>query len=344
MDTSTTQVETVKQYIIGEIRSGNTNKNGLLPSMRNLASQLGVTHNSAWKAFKELKEEKYVINKGKRYQIHPTHHQSSETTLNIAFEAYGIDSIKIAFIRKLFDNLKSKELEHNLRIHQLLQKDESPYDPETPPNTHLTLLSSGPGLAAAERLRKNNMPCCALFPPFEKQFPCSIQLDNFNGGELAAKYLISKGADQACILGESLYYPDNWHESFALRSYGFCTEWIKGGNTTKSINEKPLPTDIFDQIEYIKEITNKHTKGISYFCLSDSIAILLKKAFQKKNIENPLIVGFDNLDETSSLNIPSIDHDIDSISMEIIKLARVVETEGAQYSTTIYSKPSLQIP
>ena len=163
------------------------------------------------------------------------------------------------------------------------------------------------GVRIFEQLRDNDIPAVLLHDLYDSMLPV-VDVDNYMGGELAARQLLlSSEKNLAVIVGEHGYRPDD------LRLEGFIDELKKQDvdpNERCHIFRYSFGTEAtaFDEgykLGLSLDLDNLDVDGI--FLFNDLIAMGFQKAMFERGIRIPddlRMIGFDNIDRCSEARVP----------------------------------------
>lgn len=131
-----------------------------------------------------------------------------------------------------------------------------------------------------------------------------ITMDNFQGGFIAAKYLIEAGFTEiGYIASRDRFY------NFTERMHGFNAGMSSlGEGLSKSNMLRVSPISMKPNDEFEKTILGQKKLPQVFFCEDDYIALNVMKLLQSHHIQVPedvAILGFDGIDETT-LTFPEI--------------------------------------
>ena len=186
---------------------------------------------------------------------------------------------------------------------------------ETIPLTHnlegLVLISVRVDQAIADRMVQHNMEVVLIEYPLSGFN--SIEIDDQEGGKLAAKYLVSKGHRKFAFVGET-NFPKFGINPISSRLAGFC-EVLRQNNLEicdDLIWETPYHVDAtrYLALDKLKE-PNRPT---AVFCATDLQAIGVLKAARQLNLRVPddlAILGFDDLDIAEYMGLSTIRQPLD---------------------------------
>lgn len=124
----------------------------------------------------------------------------------------------------------------------------------------------------------------------------NVGIDDYKGGQLAARYLIEHGHRKIAFIGP----PTMYNGVIQHRFDGFCIELKKNNLTLNPRHHFVLKTDLQPEaiIEIGRELANVHKGVTSAFVTSDQIASYLIRGLNTCKITVPddfSIIGFDNL-------------------------------------------------
>lgn len=149
-----------------------------------------------------------------------------------------------------------------------------------------------------EALKTSNIPYVFLDRAKNQQEYHSILVDDFLGGALAAKHLISLGHFHVAII-----VSDQDMHNLNLRQKGFIDKWRETNKTDPQIIKTPL-----SKCGGIRaaSLINPHVTGV--FALNDELAIGMMRGLHNRGVavpEDVSLVGYDGISEGEYL-VPSL--------------------------------------
>lgn len=346
MKTSQKQTDMACDFLRRQIKSGQISTDGMIPSVRKLAEQTGLQRNTLWRALLHLKETRFVVTtQSGRYTVHPRFrlNRKGSKTLRTAFVGPENIAVKAPFVQRVYNALENNQEGFNIELSILTGSDEKKVPVKKLEEYDAVILTASWNLPYMGELKKKGVPVTALLAPNHYHLPCVVKVDNFHGGEIAGRIFGVSQIKNAVLLGESLYYPEKWHEDFELRVIGFRRSWLQLGRNTGDIIEHPLPIDLLPRLRCIEEIVSCQKEPTEYFALSDSTGIILLGVLKERGIRIPqdaLIIGFDDSPESETSGLSSFHVDPYLMAESLVLQLRTQEYEK-DYSETIYIKPRL---
>ena len=349
IETTKTQVECICELLRGKIQSGDISSDGKLPSMRKLADTLGYPLNAIWRALTILKEERYVTATSTgRYLVHPRFrlNNKGDKTLRLAFRGYGDLALSNPFIQRVYNALAQNQDGFNIQLELMLSTDDTAFSYADVADYDGVVLATCWNTGFYEMLKKNNKLVTSLTAPLNCHIPEGVRIDNFHGGEVAGLAFCNRPVEKIVLLGESLHYPNRWHEPFELRSIGFRRAWLQHGNFSDVITEHILPEDLLPRMREIERIVAAQNQFTGYFAFSDPTALMLLSALKDRGLRPPkdaLVLGFDDSPEAARSDPPlaSLCPNPKTMAEKLILQLRTLEAERDGYREIIYIKPRL---
>lgn len=163
------------------------------------------------------------------------------------------------------------------------------------------------GIRIFEQLRENQIPAVLLHDVYDSMLPV-VDVNNYKGGQLAARQLISSTERNfAVIVGEHGYRPDD------LRLEGFIDQLKQQGIDPDrrchifrfSFGTEATAFDEGYKLGLSLDLKSLDVDGI--FLFNDLIAMGFQKAMFERGIRIPQdlrMVGFDNIDRCSEARVP----------------------------------------
>lgn len=344
--TTKKQIEQACEFVRKKILSGELSADGELPAIRKLAEQTGLQRNTIWRALLSLKEERLVVSTPTgRYQVHPrfrTNNQGTQT-LKTVFVGAGDTALSNPFIQRVYDALAGNQDGFNIELSLHMGTDSEKVSLDALRGYDAVILSVSWSYYYFQQLKESNKLVTSLTAPLSYHLPCDVRIDNHHGGEIAGKAFCKQPIQKAVLLGESLGYPNHWHEDFELRVLGFRRAWLQNGRNSLDVKECPLPEDIVSCLSDLEKIVSEQQEFVGYFALSDAVALLLLRVLHDRGLrvpEDALIIGFDDSPAAAEAGLASLHPDPEHMAEKLILQLRTQETDQ-DYQEIIYVKPLL---
>jgi DNA-binding LacI/PurR family transcriptional regulator len=181
----------------------------------------------------------------------------------------------------------------------------------------------------AERIRDNHLQTILI--EYNHPFFSSIEIDNENGGRLAAEYLLKKGYRRMAFIGEAGEPPYSLHPS-TYRLAGFKKILSESGAalTEEYIGLNPL--DMWRIIKQTRQFLDLPKPPEVIFACSDIQAAGVLKAARERGLKVPddlAVLGFDNIDLADYMELTTIDQALDESGRTSVELlmARMADPE-----------------
>ena len=187
----------------------------------------------------------------------------------------------------------------------------------------------------ANRFLSNRFPIVSI--EFAHPSFCNVLVDNFEGGRLAAEYLLKKGYTHCGFIGDG-GLPDYAIRPSEDRHYGFRQYLLKnGGELLDDHVIFPSPGDAPDQIQ---KLLDHHPRPTAIFAASDELAMQVLSVARKNGIRIPndlALIGFDDLDFASHIGLTTISQQLDEsgrIAAELL-LKRIHDVDKPKQNVTL---------
>ena len=266
--------------------------------MKDVAREAGVSLGTVSKVFNGIhvgeEYKRRVLHAAEKLQYEVNSYARGLKTNKTDSVALLVPTLRHPFFSALTDEIAKSLARRNLRLILILTN----YDPEAEQKALVMVrqnkidgvigLTYNPDLVINETI-----PFVTIDRHFNAGVPC-VSSDNFGGGELAARKLLSLGAKKLLFLrfGSDIYGEVNKREA------GFesvCrSEQVPHESVTVSDAGSEAP--IYDFLK--KHIKNRRLSYDGIFCNSDHLAAHLLTFFQKEGIKVPgdvQIIGYDGI-------------------------------------------------
>jgi LacI family transcriptional regulator len=172
----------------------------------------------------------------------------------------------------------------------------------------------------AERIRDNHLQ--TILVEYNHPYFSSIEIDNENGGRLAAEYLLGKGYRCMAFIGEAGEPPYSLHPA-AHRLTGFQKVLSEAGVPLKEEYIGLNPLDTWRVIEQTRQFLNLDEPPEAIFACSDIQAAGVLKAVRERGLSVPddiAILGFDNIDLADYMELTTIDQALDESGRTAVEM------------------------
>jgi DNA-binding LacI/PurR family transcriptional regulator len=181
----------------------------------------------------------------------------------------------------------------------------------------------------AERIRNNQLQ--TILVEYNHPFFSSIEIDNENGGRLAAQYLLGKGYRRMAFIGEAGEPPYSLHPA-ACRLTGFQKALAEAGTPLSEEYIGLNPLDQWRVKEQTKRFLDLPEPPEAIFACSDIQAAGVLKAAGERGLRIPddlAVLGFDNIDLADYMELTTIDQALDESGRTAVELliARMANPE-----------------
>jgi LacI family transcriptional regulator len=186
----------------------------------------------------------------------------------------------------------------------------------------LILLSLRVNDESAQKLKEHGLETVLIEYP--RQDLNTVEINDFEGGEMAAEYLIAKGHQWLAFLGDTTDLGAYAILPITLRLQGFLTGVRKAG---LSLPDELICTsayDVKDAEKSIDPILRRHDRPTAIFCATDMQAWgVVNKARQLglRVPEDLAVLGFDDLDFADYVGLSTIHQPLDEsgrLAVEIL--------------------------
>jgi LacI family transcriptional regulator, galactose operon repressor len=142
---------------------------------------------------------------------------------------------------------------------------------------------------------------------------CSIQVDNLEGGKMAARHLIERGRRRFAFIGE-VGIPDHIIHLSDLRLEGYVQGLREAGFDLPDAYISRRPYNRQGVVEQANEILDRKPLPDAVFAYSDLHAAEILKVARRRGLRVPeelSIIGFDGTDLADFLEMTTIDQQLD---------------------------------
>jgi DNA-binding LacI/PurR family transcriptional regulator len=181
----------------------------------------------------------------------------------------------------------------------------------------------------AERIRSNHLQ--TVLVEYNHPFFSSIEIDNENGGRLAAEYLLGKGYRRMAFIGEAGEPPYSLHPS-AYRLTGFQKILSESGTPLSDEYIGLNPLDMRKVRQQTNRFLDLPEPPEAIFACSDIQAAGVLRAARERGLRIPddlAVLGFDNIDLADYMELTTIDQALDESGRTAVELliARMANPE-----------------
>jgi DNA-binding LacI/PurR family transcriptional regulator len=170
------------------------------------------------------------------------------------------------------------------------------------------------------RIKQSEIPAVFIENPVSDF--CSIEIDNWHGGKLAAQHFIAKGHTLCAYVGDTVT-PDYALRPEDHRFEGYQKHLLENG---VPLQEQYIKLPSFppkDHNAHAFELLGLDNPPTAIFCASDDLAMGVLKVARKKNIRVPedlAVIGFDDLDIAEYLDLTTISQSLDQSGVFAVEL------------------------
>lgn len=318
------KTERIKQFLVSMIEQGEVPPDGKLPSEKELCERFGVSRVPVQSALKELTDSQMIYRiKGSGSFVcqmnRRTRTPHSDNIIPFVINESVVSARFLETIKGAENFLKS--VNHYLTVHYTGDTLESERE------TLISIVNSGIGtlliLPDVERTGNeafyNQLIQQGLHLIFVDNLPQNISAnliasDNINGGYLATKHLLDKGYTRiALINGHRLS-----SSSTIQRIEGYSLALAEVGIPIKKeyliciddVMQEHAITDFTQAVDVALSFKNISEPPEAIFCLNDTMALIAYHSLRRIGKAVPqdiALIGFDNLPETATLEISTIE-------------------------------------
>jgi LacI family transcriptional regulator len=185
--------------------------------------------------------------------------------------------------------------------------------------------------AVAQRLLKHGLET-VLIEASRPEF-CSIDIDNEEGGRLAAEYFIQKGHRRCAFVGDSRVPPYALHTS-EWRLRGYRQALSEAGIPLPDAYVATAPHGLEEARELAHYLLDLPEPPTAVFAASDTQAMGVLKAARERGVRVPddlAVIGFDDLDIAEYIGLTTIRQHLDEsgrVAVELL-LSRLADPSRA---------------
>ncbi|MFZ4658616.1 MAG: LacI family DNA-binding transcriptional regulator [Caldilineaceae bacterium] len=185
----------------------------------------------------------------------------------------------------------------------------------------LIIMSLQLGDEAAERLLRNELHTVLI----ESQHPAfsGVEIDNIEGGRLAATYLIEQGHRRMAFVGIDTEILGCTLPTSAMRLTGFQAKLQEAGLPLLDSYVRNAPNDMEAAYTQAKMLLTLAERPTAIFAASDLLAIGVLKASRELGLKAPeevAVLGFDDLDMADYLGLTTIRQSLDESGRVAVEL------------------------
>ena len=150
----------------------------------------------------------------------------------------------------------------------------------------------------------------------------SIEIDNFEGGKLAAEYLLSKGYKTFGFIGEGGQPAYSLHAT-EMRFDGYRSALAEKGIDLPGCNVSFHEYGMEYSVDSVKKILAGPDKPDAIFAASDLQAVGVVKAAREMGLKVPediAVIGFDDIDLADYMGITTINQSLDQSGQTAVEL------------------------
>ncbi len=172
----------------------------------------------------------------------------------------------------------------------------------------------------AERIRDSRLQTVLI--EYNHPYFSSIEIDNEQGGRLAAEYLLKNGYRRLAFIGEAGEPPYSLHPS-TFRLAGFRKALEEAGTELPDRYIGLNPLDIWTVMHQTRQFLDLPEPPEVIFACSDIQAVGVLKAARQRGLAVPgdlAVLGFDNIDLADYLELTTIDQCLDESGRSAVEL------------------------
>jgi len=185
---------------------------------------------------------------------------------------------------------------------------------------------------AAERLRQHDLPT-VLIESHHDGFS-GVEIDNEEGGRLAAAYLIERGHRNIAFIGIDSEIPGCTLPTSAIRLQGFQSAMSAANLPNNDFYIRNVANDMAAAYSQAKLLLSSDAPPTAIFATSDLLAMGVLKAAQELELRVPeevAVLGFDDQDIADYLGLTTIGQSLDEsgrVAVELL-LSRLAQPKRA---------------
>ncbi len=189
--------------------------------------------------------------------------------------------------------------------------------------------------STADRLRSNHLPTVLIdstHPDFS-----SVDINNVEGGQIAAEYLVRKGYTDFAFLGEVRGPAFSLHPT-RDRLYGFKKGLEEAGFELPDNSELYSQYSVVDAREKARDMLNTPPRPRAIFAATDLQAVGVLKAVKDMGLSVPddvAVMGFDDIDVSEYLELTTVSQKLDEsgrIAVDLLLSEIKDETSPVQHT------------
>jgi DNA-binding LacI/PurR family transcriptional regulator len=185
---------------------------------------------------------------------------------------------------------------------------------------------------AANRLLQHNLPTVLI--ESNHTVLSGIEIDNEEGGRLAARYLVERGHRNIAFVGIDSEIPGCTLPTSAIRLQGFQATMTELKLPLRDVYIRNADNDMAAAYDQAKTLLSLNERPTAIFATSDLLAIGILKAIRELGLRVPedvAVLGFDDLDIADYLGLTTIGQALDEsgrVAVELL-LGRLAEPTRA---------------
>ncbi len=199
----------------------------------------------------------------------------------------------------------------------------------------LIIMSLVLDVAAAERLLQHDLPTVLI----ESHHPAfsGVEIDNEEGGRLAARYLIEQGHRRIAFIGIDSEIPGCTLPTSAIRLQGFRSTLIASDLPLLDVYISNVENDMAAAYSQAKTMLSLVERPTAIFATSDLLAMGVLKAVRELGLHVPqdvAVLGFDDQDIADYLGLTTIGQSLDEsgrVAVELLLSRLAQPTRAVQH-------------
>lgn len=172
----------------------------------------------------------------------------------------------------------------------------------------------------AARIRNNHLQTVLI--EYSHPLFSSIEIDNEQGGRLAAEYLLGKGYRRLAFIGETGEPPYSLHPS-DQRLLGFRLALNVAGVPLPDHHVRRHPLSLEAVFQQTEDFLDSPDPPQAIFASSDIQAVGVLKAARQRGMRIPddlAVIGFDNIDLSDYMELTTINQSLDESGRAAVEL------------------------
>lgn len=320
--------ERIKHYI----RSEQLQPGASLPTIRALSEHLDISRDSAWRALKTLKDEKWLRStSNRRYCIADEVYSEILQSLRVRAAFTGGKYISFSGFRRLALEIQDQCNHRNLSLSTSLVPLNSKPPKKIWDDCDILLVASN---CSAQLLKHYNdfpIPVIGLDADYSDRYRANIVTDHHLGGRMAAERLIRQNSRKACVV---YFEGSKENPRIQPRIDGFRQAWLESGRNDQdlSITGIKWSQNNFQVALSVQQHLKDSKCAQDLFITNGELATTYLEVLDYLDVSIPSdikLLGYDG-SKIGRSTIPPMT----TIQQDMETIARIAVTNIEQYSST----------